>query len=117
MSKILTICATVYFFLTIACNTSKKDPKVVTEGRNYLESIKIGMTKNELVNNIGKPDSIVDLGRVTDEYNYTQHIEIYFYGSNQSATFINDTVNALDYNIKQTEARIKYRMDSAKAAQ
>ncbi len=74
------------------------------------------MSKDQLIQQAGKPDTIVDLGRVTDEHDYTQHLELYFYGSNQSVTLINDTVDALDFNIRKTETRIQHKIDSAKAA-
>jgi hypothetical protein len=104
--------------LLTACNQSNQSTdEIVIEGINYLEGISINMSKKDLIERIGEPDSIVDLGRVTDENQYTQHLETYFYGPNQSVTLINDTVRSLDYNIKQTEARIQHRIDSAKAAQ
>ncbi len=119
MSKILvlfTISIISMLLLAVSCQNNPGSEMVI-EGRNYLEGVTLKMSKEELVQRIGQPDSIVDLGRVTDEHNYSQHLETYFYGINQSVTLINDTVRALDYNIKQTEARIQHRMDSAKAVQ
>lgn len=103
-------------FLTtsvIACKQASHNKQNNIEEHNYLESVKQGMTKQELINQIGMPDSIIDLGRVTDENQYTQHIITFFYGTNQAVTLINDTISGLDYNIKETEARIRARIDSA----
>jgi hypothetical protein len=117
MPKVLINTLLLSCILINACNSGEQQKDIIIEGKNYVEQAQTGMSKDNLITYIGKPDSIVDLGHVTDENNYTRHLEIYFYGSNQSVTLINDTVNAIDYNIKQTEARIKHKMDSAKAVQ
>lgn len=103
--------------IAFSCNNKTRKQETEVEGKNYLQHVTMNMLKSELLQHAGKPDSIVDLGRVTDENNYTQHIETYFYGNNQSVTIINDTVCGIDYNIKQTQARLQRRIDSARAAQ
>jgi hypothetical protein len=105
---------TILFFLGIilfSCN----NPKI--EGKNYIEPIKIGMSNEKVIELIGKPSNIEDLGSFTDENGITTKIENWFYGNNQSLTFKNNVVTGMDYNIRITNEKIQHTIDSAKAAE
>jgi hypothetical protein len=96
-----------------ACrNSPDKNPTDAPD----LSQIRIGMRSTDVLNLIGFPDEKIDLGNVYDQYSNQTHTEEWYYGSNQLIVIVNDTVNSIDPDVKKTNNRIQYIIDSARAA-
>ena len=75
------------------------------------------MSYTEVLNIVGAPDTVVHLGVVMDEYSNQTKTDQWYYSADELITIVNDTVNAIDLNARETQKRIQYIIDSAKAAQ
>ncbi|HZG00681.1 MAG TPA: hypothetical protein VEY71_06745 [Chitinophagales bacterium] len=75
------------------------------------------MSYNDVLSITGEPSTKDDLGTATDENGDTTRIVIWYYGDNESVTFVNGKVNDVDTDIATTRKRIEHIMDSAKNAQ
>ena len=96
-----------------ACNTfSKKENSGST-----LSKVKIGMTYPEVLDVAGAPDTIIHLGVVMDTFNNQTKTDQWYYGPDELIIMVNDTVNAIDLNARETQQRIQHMIDSARAAE
>lgn len=74
------------------------------------------MTYIEVLEVAGIPGKKIDVGIVTDEFGLQTKTEEWYYGDNQLIVIVNDTVNAIDLDVKSTYQRIQHIIDSARAA-
>lgn len=73
---------------------------------NYIDVVEIA----------GLPDEKINLGVATDEFGLQTKTEEWHYGENELIIIVNDTVNAVDTNVKSTYQKIQHIIDSARAA-
>ena len=74
------------------------------------------MSFTDVLDSVGFPDKKINVGTVTDEFGHQTKTEEWHYGDNQMVVIINDTVNAVDLDIRSTYNKIQHIIDSAKAA-
>lgn len=109
---------TIYFSVALAqfcfsCNnTGNKSGSLPSS----LSKVKIGMNYIEVIETAGIPDKKVFVGTVTDETGLQTKTEEWYYGENQLIVMVNDTVNAIDTDIRSTYRKIQHIIDSARAA-
>ena len=82
-----------------------------------LDGVEKNMSFEQVQAITGEPSAKDDLGTATDENGDTTRIVIWYYGENESVTFVNGKVNDVDTDIATTRKRIEHIMDSAKNAQ
>lgn len=82
-----------------------------------LTTIRIGMSYIEVLDSIGAPDTVLHRGTVLDEFGNQTKTDEWYYSADQMILMINDTVNAIDLHVSETQQRIRYMIDSARAAE
>lgn len=97
--------------LVITCRPAQKDD------HSRISAVKIGMTYVEVLESIGAPDTVLHRGVVMDEFGSQTKTDEWYYGSNSMVVMVNDTVNAVDTEVLETQRRIRYIIDSARAAE
>ena len=97
--------------LASACKSGKN------KSAYKLDGVKKEMSMSDVRDVTGEPTNIEDLGTATDEDGDTTHIVTWYYGDNESVTFINSKVNDIDMDRAATQKRLNEIMDSAKQAQ
>jgi hypothetical protein len=103
------------FLLLSFCSCHQTTTKNSTPSHD-LSKVKVGMSFTEVLEFAGFPDEKVDVGTVTDEFGHETKTQEWHYGDNQLVVIVNDTVNAIDLDVKSTYQKIQHIMDSAKAA-
>ena len=99
--------------LVAACHSSSKK----ANQNSVLSKVKVGMTYPEVLGIAGAPDTIIHLGVVMDTFSNQTKTDEWYYGPDELVILVNDTVNAIDLHARETQKRIQYMMDSAKAAE
>lgn len=75
------------------------------------------MSYIEVLDSVGVPDTVLHRGVVMDEFGSQTKTDEWYYGDNQMILMVNDTVNAIDLHVRETQKRIQYIIDSAKAVE
>ena len=96
-----------------SCGHADKDAEGQPPG---FDKIRTGMSYLEVAETAGIPDRKVNVGSVTDEYGLETKTEEWYYGDNCLVVIVNDTVQAIDSDLRGTYKRIHYIIDSARAA-
>jgi hypothetical protein len=109
-TQVISILLPVFIF---SCHGSP-DKSIPTEPD--LSKVKTGMSYIEVLEVAGFPDEKINVGTVTDEFGQQTKTEEWHYGNNQLVVIINDTVNAVDLDVRQTYQKIQHIIDSARAA-
>ncbi|MCS6916549.1 MAG: hypothetical protein RMK52_08050 [Chitinophagales bacterium] len=81
-----------------------------------LSAVKVGMSYVEVLKVVGFPDTIIHVGKSLDEYGSQTKIDEWWYGPDELVVLVNDTVNAVDLQARQSLERIRRIMDSARHA-
>lgn len=104
---------------SFSCKSSYKRPVAVNlEGKKIdLHDIKKGMSPIEVMKILGLPTEKNLLGSVVDEKGNQTITDYWKYGSNAAITFVNDSVNFIDYDIISSTAHVQHIIDSAKAVE
>jgi hypothetical protein len=82
-----------------------------------ISKARTGMSYIEVLDSVGVPDTVLHQGVVMDEFGNQTKTDEWYYGTNQMIVMVNDTVNAIDLNVRETHKRIRYIIDSARAAE
>jgi len=106
------LCGCIFIFVSACHSFSKKENK-----NSVLSKVKVGMTYPEVLDVAGAPDTIVHLGVVMDSFSNQTKTDEWYYGSDQLVILVNDTVNTIDLHVQETQHRIQYIIDSARAAE
>jgi hypothetical protein len=94
--------------LVISCNAKKSAYK--------LDKVEKKMTYEQVEKIAGKPTNIEDLGVSSSENGDTIHLVAWYFGNNESVTFINGLVDNVDIDRAATQKRLQEIIDSAKQA-
>jgi hypothetical protein len=103
-----------FLLLIAACHSSsQKDTSLYKD----LSKVKVGMSYVDVMQLAGAPDTIIHLGAYEDTFRNQTKTDEWHYGNNQIVVIVNDTVNAIDLNANETQQRIQYIIDSARAVE
>lgn len=114
---------TILFFLAVFTVISCYHPKSRKEFVDslnaiyHLNTLKNGMTKDEVLKVVKKPDQVDTIGNTIGPDSSVSTMEQWFYSGNQTLLFRNDTLITIDLDKGASDAELKHIIDSAKQAQ
>jgi len=114
---------TTLFFLvvfTISSCYHAKSRKEFVDSLNeiyHLNTLKNGMTKDEVLKAVKKPDQVDTIGNTIGPDSSVSSMEQWFYSGDQTLLFRNDTLITIDLDKGASDVALKHIIDSAKQAQ
>lgn len=117
MKKAMFFFPVVFFIISCYHTKSRREFVDSLNAIYHLNNLKNGMTKDEVLKVVKKPDQVDTIGNTIGPDSSVSSMEQWFYSGDQTLLFRNDTLITIDFDKGASDAALKHIIDSAKQAQ